>query len=117
LGVVGMNGLLFVPGLGSSLSIGAVFTDAPLSDGIDFREGDGSGYCHPCGECVRRCPTGALTYQSGKRGFEPLKCLAYLRQKENAPLAQEGNYGCDICQDVCPMNVTLVSASSGVTLR
>jgi epoxyqueuosine reductase QueG len=125
LGVVGLNGLLFAPGLGSSVSIGAVFTDMPLSNGIS----EGGGYCVPCGECVRLCPTGALTYEegpggpsgdgisfhhraegagrldiSGKRGFNHLKCLAYLRQREGAALEREGYYGCDICQDVCPMN-------------
>ncbi|MCL2003912.1 MAG: hypothetical protein FWG72_07915 [Oscillospiraceae bacterium] len=102
LGVVGLNGLLFAPGLGSALTIGAVLTDMPLADGPELGERD--GYCPLCGECVKRCPTGALTYSGGVRRFERAKCLAYLRQKENAPPEREGYYGCDICQDVCPMN-------------
>jgi len=110
LGVIGLNGLFFAPGIGSALTIGAVFTDAPLSDGVDFENEEMGGYCSPCMECVRRCPTGALTYQGGKRGFDPHKCLAYLRQKENAPLERDGYYGCDVCQDVCPLNSSLVSS-------
>ncbi|MDR0325758.1 MAG: hypothetical protein LBI19_06680 [Oscillospiraceae bacterium] len=102
LGVVGVNGLLFVPGLGSALTIGAVLTDMPLSDGVLLTEK--GGYCPRCGECVKRCPAGALTYQNGARGFERAKCLAHRRQKEDWPLERPGYYGCDICQDVCPMN-------------
>jgi epoxyqueuosine reductase QueG len=105
LGVIGLNGLLFAPGLGSNLSIGAVYTDAEcLRTQCPFNGDEGTGYCCLCGECVRRCPTGALTYQGGKRGFEPLKCLSYLRQKGGTASEREGYYGCDICQDVCPMN-------------
>ena len=102
LGVIGVNGLLWTPGLGSALTIGAVLTDMPLSDGAVLGEGD--GYCPRCGECVRRCPTGAVTYRDGVRAFERGKCLAHLRQKEGAPPARPGYYGCDICQDCCPMN-------------
>jgi epoxyqueuosine reductase QueG len=97
LGVMGLNGLLFAPGLGFALTIGAVLTDMPLPDGKD------GGYCPLCGECVKKCPTQAITYAGGMRQFEREKCLSYLRQRADMPLEREGYYGCDICQDVCPM--------------
>ncbi|MCL1806728.1 MAG: 4Fe-4S binding protein [Oscillospiraceae bacterium] len=102
LGMIGLNGLLFAPGLGFALTIGAVLTDMPLPDGVPLGEND--GYCSLCGECVRQCPNGAITYQDGERGFERAKCLAHLRQKEGAPLERPGYYGCDLCQNICPMN-------------
>jgi len=116
LGVIGLNGLLFSPGLGSHLSIGAVFTDAPLADGTDFLEGEGDGYCHKCGECVRQCPTSALTYVSSKREFNSLLCLAYRRQHGDAEPERGGYYGCDICQDCCPLNDSAFSAACGTAL-
>jgi epoxyqueuosine reductase QueG len=101
LGVVGVNGLLFAPKLGFSLTIGAVLTDMPLSDGIELAADE--GYCSRCGVCTEKCPARAITYSGGVRRFEREKCLSHLRQKEDIPLEREGYYGCDICQDVCPM--------------
>lgn len=96
LGWVGLNGLLNVPGVGSSVTIGAVLTD------LSIPVGEESGYCSQCGLCVRSCPTAALTRENGVRRFEREKCLSHRRQKEGFPLSREGYYGCDICQDVCP---------------
>ncbi len=96
LGWIGLNGLLNVPGVGSSVTIGAVLTDLPMPVGEE------SGYCAQCGLCVRSCPTAALTRENGVRRFEREKCLSHRRQKEGLPLSREGYYGCDICQDVCP---------------
>lgn len=104
LGIVGVNGLLNVPRYGTSVTIGAVLTDMPLPDGVEL--GDRDGYCPQCGECAKKCPTGALSYDGGVRRFEREKCLSHLRQKENIPLSRPGYYGCDVCQDVCQMNST-----------
>jgi len=100
LGGVGLNGLLHVPGFGSSVTIGALLTDIPF---LHAGAQDG-GYCALCGECVKCCPVGAITYTNGVRSFSREKCLSHLRQKEDLPLQRPGYYGCDICQDVCPMN-------------
>lgn len=62
-----------------------------------------------CNRCVKACPTGSL---SQPYTMNPLKCVSFLttfggRDLPNEPLAKSfGNciYGCDICQDVCPMN-------------
>ncbi len=96
LGWIGLNGLLNVPGFGSSVTIGAVLTDLPMPVGEE------SGYCGQCGLCVRSCPTTALTRENGVRRFEREKCLSHRRQKEGLPPSREGYYGCDICQDACP---------------
>lgn len=62
-----------------------------------------------CNRCVNACPTKSLT-----EGYtmNPLKCISFLttfggRNLHTEPLAEkfgECIYGCDICQDVCPMN-------------
>jgi epoxyqueuosine reductase QueG len=99
LGITGLNGLLFAEGLGFALTIGAVLTDMPLSGGAGSEE----SYCPLCGDCAQKCPAGALTYAGGVREFCKVKCLSYLRQTGDVPPEREGYYGCDICQDVCPM--------------
>jgi ferredoxin len=111
LGIIGVNGLLFAPRLEFSLTIGAVLTDMPLSDRIELAADE--GYCRLCGICAEKCPTGAITYSGGVRRFEREKCLSHLRQKEDIPLEREGYYGCDICQDFCPMCAALPCGTAG----
>jgi Uncharacterized Fe-S protein len=62
-----------------------------------------------CNRCIKVCPTGSL---SAPYTMSPTKCVSFLttfggRDLPNEPLRYKfGNciYGCDICQDVCPMN-------------
>ncbi|MDR1972970.1 MAG: 4Fe-4S binding protein, partial [Treponema sp.] len=61
-----------------------------------------------CGKCIKACPTGAL---SGNFSMDRGKCITQLNCfPEKVPprdlLDKMGTwlYGCDICQDVCPMN-------------
>jgi epoxyqueuosine reductase len=65
-------------------------------------------FCGTCTKCIDACPTKAI--------IEPYvvdsnKCISYLTieyKKELPRLYEENNegwiYGCDICQDVCPIN-------------
>ena len=53
--------------------------------------------------CVRKCRTGAL-----RNGFDKKRCLSYLSQKAGGDFElyekMELVVGCDVCQDVCPLN-------------
>jgi epoxyqueuosine reductase len=62
-----------------------------------------------CDRCIRACPTVSL---SEAYTMNPVKCISFLttfggRDLPHQPLTKDFGeciYGCDICQDVCPMN-------------
>lgn len=62
-----------------------------------------------CNRCVEACPSGSL---SAPYTMSPVECVSFLttfggRDLPNSPLRKSFGsciYGCDICQDVCPMN-------------
>ncbi len=66
----------------------------------------GSG-CGACTRCLDACPTGALVAPGV---VDARRCLAWLVQAEG-PFPEEYRralgdriYGCDACQEVCPIN-------------
>lgn len=103
LGWLGRNTMLLHPELGSWTVIGAVVTDAHL-DPVDQPHTDGCGDCH---RCQVECPTGALD-ESGV--LDATLCLGWLLQAtgrfpvEHRVALGHRLYGCDDCQEVCPVN-------------
>ena len=103
LGCRGENGLLINADYGSFVFIGEVVTDmriAPFRPVLD--------HCCGCGACAANCPSGALHEGTINRA----QCLSAITQKK-ASLTEEEKllirrcgfvWGCDICQDSCPMN-------------
>lgn len=104
MGAYGQNGLLYTTQFGSFVALRAVITDAALDpDSFEPPELE----CDDCGRCVKACPTGAL-YAPYK--VNPKRCINPLSRREE-PIPDElqkrmSNWvcGCDVCQDVCPMN-------------
>jgi len=100
LGVRGKNGLLINPTYGSFVFIGEIVTDLKL-ESTGF-----SGVCIGCNRCEEMCPTGSI--KSGDK----TNCLSAISQKKSeltqrqeALIRNSGCiWGCDICQNVCPMN-------------
>ncbi len=104
LGFFGKNGFLIHPVYGTYTVIGYIITDCPLDESAPL-----NSTCINCGECVRRCPGGAIA-EDGSFCYE--KCASYITQKkgelsseEERIIAKSGYvWGCDVCQDVCPHN-------------
>lgn len=103
LGWFGKNTNILLPGRGSRFVLGSVLTDAalepapaPVSDG-----------CGPCVRCLDACPTSAFVRPGV---LDARRCLAWLVQaagvfpREFRVALGDRIYGCDDCQDACPVN-------------
>lgn len=103
LGVRGKNTLLITPKYGSYVFIGEIVTSLELNCDAAIESP-----CIGCGKCIEACPSGALS----KSGFDKAVCLSEITQKKGILSEKEENmirecgcvWGCDICQDICPMN-------------
>ncbi len=104
LGWFGRNSMLLHPQLGSWTVIGSVVTDAVLPATGSGPTADGCGECR---RCQVACPTGALE-EGGV--LDARRCLAWLVQATGQfpPAFRVALgarlYGCDDCQEVCPVN-------------
>jgi epoxyqueuosine reductase len=109
LGWFGRNTLLLLPGLGSWFVLGSVVTDAPLVPTSPAGPTDHAGGCGSCRRCMVACPTGALVADGV---LDARRCLAWLVQApgtfpvEFREALGDRIYGCDDCQQVCPVNRT-----------
>jgi epoxyqueuosine reductase len=109
LGWFGKNSLLILPGAGSWFVLGSVVTDAPLMPTppeADAPVAHAEG-CGSCSRCLTACPTGALVAPGV---VDARRCLAWLVQApgsfpdEFRVALGDRIYGCDECQQVCPIN-------------
>ena len=106
LGWIGKNMMLIHPTIGSFTFIGVVLTDAALEPDLPFE----ADRCGTCTRCLEACPTQAFV---GPRNLDARACISYLTIEHRGEFgdtqaSQVGDwvFGCDVCQDVCPWNVS-----------
>jgi len=118
LGVHGLNGLMITPDHGSFVQITALMVHAappPYARGPEYDLSPGCGYC---GDCIKACPTGAIS----EDGINTQKCLrSYMNRLDEMPENDYSNMGrrimgCDTCQFACPKNAGLKRESPPVDL-
>lgn len=88
---------------GSWVFLGALLTDAELPVDEPLRSS-----CGGCTRCLAGCPTGALV---AAQTIDARRCISYLTIEHpgvfepwEADALGSWIYGCDVCQEVCPVN-------------
>jgi epoxyqueuosine reductase len=103
LGWIGKNGNLLRPDTGSFFFLGGLVTDAVWAADAPIEE-----ECGTCDICISSCPTGAIVSPGV---IDARLCISYLTielkgsiPRHLRPLLGNRIFGCDDCQDVCPIN-------------
>ncbi len=103
IGWFGKNTNILTSSHGSWVFLGQVITDLALEPDAPLKKS-----CGNCVRCIEDCPTGAIV---APYVIDNTRCISYLTienrgpiPRELRPLMQDWVFGCDICQDVCPVN-------------
>ena len=103
IGWFGKNTNILTQTHGSWVFLAQVITDIPLEPDAPLKK-----TCGECVLCIDACPTGAIV---APYVIDNKRCISYLTielrgaiPRELRPLVGDWVFGCDICQDVCPVN-------------
>ena len=103
LGWFGKSTNILTPSHGSWVFLGQVITDLDLEPDPPLQK-----TCGACVRCIDDCPTGAIV---APFVVDNERCISYQTIENRGviplamrPLIGDWIFGCDICQDVCPVN-------------
>lgn len=106
LGWYGKNTNILTKGWGSWIFLAEIVTNLPLQADIPLKTS-----CGNCEICLHACPTQALP---APYVLDNTRCISFLTIElrgsiplELRPLMGNLIFGCDICQEVCPVNTVM----------
>ena len=109
IGWIGKNANLISRERGSWLLLGEVLTCADLTPD----PGPHADFCGTCTACLDACPTEAI---EAPGRVDANRCISYWTIEHRGPIPQERRaglgdwiFGCDVCQEVCPWNVSFAA--------
>jgi epoxyqueuosine reductase len=106
LGWYGKNANLLLPGAGSWFVLGSIVTTAEYEP----TPGPAPEGCGSCERCIDDCPTDAIVAPGV---IDANRCISWILQRPGSiPIGYreaigDRIYGCDDCQDACPISVRL----------
>ena len=99
----------FINEKGKAMRCGSIVIDYKLPSDADKRPTDPYEYCTKCGQCIKRCPVNAISFENG---HDKVKCkemvmstIPFINKNYHIPI-----YSCGLCQ-------VGVSCSNGIPIK
>lgn len=115
IGWLGKNTNLLVPGIGSNVLLAEIVTSAQLEPDAPLKKS-----CGGCDACLRICPTGALVAPGV---LDNRRCISFWTIEHRGvipldirPMIGDWIFGCDLCQEICPVNAGAPAAPDPIAL-